>query len=191
MKYQQVILSGIVLFIAVQLPLVTAYAQAASSSASKTPAAPSRSAKEVAAYQLPYPGMLPDNPLYFLKVVRDDLTAFFIGKPLAKASFDLLQSDKDVEASYLLVTREQGKETLALQTFSQSQDYFVDAIKQVKSAKKQGYSILEISKKLQASAQKHEQMLQSVGQQTHQQNSSTFKRELVREKALSNMAKVL
>ena len=53
-------------------------------------------------YQLPYPGMLPDNPLYFLKVFRDNLTSFFINKPLDKAHFDLLQSDKDVEASYLL-----------------------------------------------------------------------------------------
>src|ERR1700683_4754974 len=102
MNFKQITLSVITLFFAVYIQLTTAYAQEASTSA----IAPSPSSVD---YQLPYPGMLPDNPLYFLKVFRDTLTSFFINKPLDKANFDLLQSDKNVEASYLLVTQEQGK----------------------------------------------------------------------------------
>ena len=189
MKYQQIVLSLIAFFIAMFLPLVIANAQVASS-ASKTPL-PIPNTKGSSDYQLPYPGMLPDNPLYFLKVIRDNLTSFFISKPLAKADFDLLQSDKDVAASYLLITREQGKGELALQTFSQSQNYFSDAVTQARNAKKQGYSIADISKKLQQAQQKHVQMLQSVGQQSHQENTQLYKNELHQEEVLMQTVKTL
>src|SRR5579883_115828 len=51
-------------------------------------------------YVLPYPGILPDNPFYFLKVLRDRLILFFISNPTKKSSFYLLQSDKRLEASW-------------------------------------------------------------------------------------------
>jgi hypothetical protein len=181
MKFKQLVLSILVLFIAIQIPLVTAaYAQVISSSSSV-------SASAATDYQLAYPGLLPDSPVYFLKVIRDKLTAFFISKPLDKASFDLLQSDKDVEASYLLVTRE-NKGDLALKTFSQSQDYFEEAIKQTISARKQGYSIYDISKKLVVANKKHEQILQAVGRQVHMENTTIYKNELNRSEELARMA---
>jgi hypothetical protein len=34
-------------------------------------------AENKVAYQLPYPGILPDHPLYFLKALRDRLHLFF------------------------------------------------------------------------------------------------------------------
>jgi len=190
MKYKQVALSLIAFFIAMFLPLVIANAQVASSSVTKTPL-PTPKTKGGSDYQLPYPGMLPDNPLYFLKVIRDNLTSFFISRPLAKANFDLMQSDKDVAASYLLITTEQGKGELALQTFSQSQNYFSDAVSQMHSAKKQGYSIADISKKLQQAQQKHVQMLQSIGQQSHQENTQLYKNELHQEEVLTQTVKTL
>jgi len=192
MKSQQIILSGIVLFIAIQIPLVTAYAQAASSSVARMPSPTlSSDSAKTSDYQLPYPGLLPDNPLYFLKIIRDNLTSVFISKPLDKASFDLLQSDKDVEASYLLIIREQGKGDLALKTYAQSQDYFEDAIKQTLNARKQGYSIQDTSKKLQAANKKHVQMLQSIGGETRQENSQIYKNEHHRAEALTQMVKAL
>src|ERR1700704_2037322 len=36
-------------------------------------------------YTLPYPGLLPDSPLYFLKTFRDRLISFFISSPIKKA----------------------------------------------------------------------------------------------------------
>ena len=166
MKYQQIILIGISFFFAIQLTLATAYAQVASSS--------SQTAQSTVDYQLPYPGLLPDNPLYFLKMFRDNLTSFFLSKPLDKAQFELMQSDKDTEASYLLVTQQAGKTDLALKTFSQGQDDFTQAIVQVIDAKKQGYSIIEMSKKLDLSNQKHEQILRLIEQQMGQNDSGTF-----------------
>lgn len=173
MSFKQIILSVITFFFAIYIPLATAYAQEVSSSA----ASPVSSD-----YQLPYPGMLPDNPLYFLKVFRDNLTSFFINKPLDKANFDLLQSDKDVEASYLLVTQEEGKTALAFQTYSQAQDYFDQAINQAENAKRQGYSTQNLSKNFLLATQKHEQILEAIAKQTDQKNNDTFKSERNQEK---------
>ena len=186
MHYKQIVLSVVIFSLAVYITLATAYAQVASSSSAKMP-----STSEVNSYQLPYPGMLPDNPLYFLKVFRDDLTALFLGKPLDKAEFDLLQSDKNVEASYLLVTQQQGKAALAWTTFSTAQDYFDQAISQTESAQKQGYSVKDISKRLATANQKHVQTLQAVAQQTNQKNSQAFQTELNRTDTFTKAIKTL
>lgn len=45
-------------------------------------------------YALPYPGMLPDNPLYILKKVRDSIIELLISNPVNKAEFYVLQADK-------------------------------------------------------------------------------------------------
>jgi len=185
MHYKQLGLSILALFIAVQIPFVTAYAQIAVSPARTS------SAAGTIDYQLAYPGLLPDNPLYFLKVIRDNLTAFFVSKPLDKASFDLLQSDKEVEASYLLVTQEQGKNDLALRTITQSQDYFADAIKQTTHAKQQGYSIMDMSKKLQEANRKHLQIVQAIGREIHQEKSQIIQNQVTRERAFAKLVKAL
>ena len=38
-------------------------------------------------YELPYPGILPDNPLYFLKQIRDWIMERLITDPLKKIEF--------------------------------------------------------------------------------------------------------
>src|SRR5690242_14285884 len=53
-------------------------------------------------YTMPYPGLLPDSPLYSLKVFRDRVISFFISDPLKRSSFDLLQADKRLEGAYYL-----------------------------------------------------------------------------------------
>jgi hypothetical protein len=179
MNFKQLILSIVTLFISIYILLATAYAQEI-----KTSLTPADSAGTVPVtsptpvdYPLPYPGMLPDNPFYFLKVFRDNLTAFFLSKPIDKANFDLMQSDKNVQASYLLVTQQQGKTLLAFQTFSQAQDDFEQALMQAENAKKQGYSTKELADKFSNANQKHEQILQAIAQETNQKSSQTVQKE--------------
>lgn len=181
MNWKQITLSVIVFLIAVYIPFATAaYAQVASSSS-----------QTQIDYQLPYPGMLPDNPLYFLKTIRDNLTSFFLSKPLDKVQFDLLQSDKYAQASYLLITQQAGETDLANTTFSQGQDYFFQAIDQAVSAKKQGYSISDLSEKLDLSNQKHEQILQVITQQSGQKNAPEYKSEYPRIETFAKEIKAL
>jgi hypothetical protein len=176
MNIKQLFLSAIFFCVAIYIPLVTAYAQESASSASDSGLV-QITTPTPADYQLPYPGMLPDNPLYFLKAIRDAITALFLSKPLDKATFDLQQSDKNIQASYLLISQQQGKTMLALQTFSQGQDDFDQAITQATSAKKQGYSTKDLATKLSEANQKHEQILEAIAQSAHQNSSQTIKNE--------------
>lgn len=56
-------------------------------------------------YDLAYPGMLPDNPLYKLKLIRDKITNFLISDPRRKVDFYLLQADKGILATAILIDK--------------------------------------------------------------------------------------
>jgi hypothetical protein len=115
-------------------------------------------------YELPYPGMLPDNPLYFLKMIRDRIVGFLISDPLKKAEFDLLQADKRLNAGvYLLDKNKDVNGRLAQSTISKGEDYFEQAIEKAKEAKTQGLDTKDILRRLSASSDKHQDILQSLG----------------------------
>lgn len=59
-----------------------------------TPTMSTQPAKTVQVYTLPYPGLLPNNPLYFLKSFRDVLLEAMISDPSKKSQFYVLQADK-------------------------------------------------------------------------------------------------
>lgn len=56
-------------------------------------------------YDLAFPGILPDHPLYKLKVLRDKISLRFIDSPQQKVAFYLLQADKGVLAMAMLVDK--------------------------------------------------------------------------------------
>lgn len=85
-------------------------------------------------YELPYPGMLPDNPFYFIKVVRDGIVKALISDPIKKAQFNLLTSQKRMYAGKLLIKK--GKTQLALDTIEKSNNYLDNALASIMEAKK-------------------------------------------------------
>lgn len=60
-------------------------------------------------YDLAYPGILPDNPLYKLKVLRDKISVGLIADPKNKLEFYLLQADKGILAAAMLVDKKNIK----------------------------------------------------------------------------------
>lgn len=140
-------------------------------------------------YKLPYPGLLPDNPLYFLKSFRDNMMSFFIGKPLDKADFMLLQSDKQVAASAMLVT--QNKLPLATTTFAQGQEYFQTAIEQTEAAHKQGVNTEEMAKKLADANRKHFQVLDQMNQHLSEAEKKKFQEAREKENNFAKSVKAL
>lgn len=108
-------------------------------------------------YSLPYPGLLPDNPLYYLKVIRDNLLKFFISDSFKKAEFELLQANKRLGASQSLLVK--GKSDLALTTLSKSGNYFDDAISNIQNAKKQGKPVSSFLSELLIAAKKHREII--------------------------------
>lgn len=94
--------------------------------------------QEKVVYNLPYPGLLPDHPLYFLKIVRDRITEFATRDNLKKAEFYLLTSDKRIAMALALAKK--GRDKLAVETFVKGEKYFFNIPKLVIESKKQGVS---------------------------------------------------
>lgn len=72
-----------------------------------TPLIVSNTQKRASDYQLAYPGLLPDNPLYVLKVLRDKIIAFLITDPQKKTDYFLLQADKLIASVPELVDKKE------------------------------------------------------------------------------------
>lgn len=94
--------------------------------------------QENVVYTLPYPGILPDNPLYILKIIRDRITEFATRDYIKKSELYLLNSDKRVVMAQALVKK--GKNKLAIDTFMKGEKYFFQIPKLIITSKKQGVS---------------------------------------------------
>lgn len=129
-------------------------------------------------YELPYPGLLPDSPIYFLRAIRDKTVSFLISDPKKKAEFNLLQADKRLNAGVYLVTK--NKIPLALSTISKAQNYFEQAIQKIKEAKSQGMEATEIISRLINSSKKHQEVLKSLAEKFTQNSKASFELQLER-----------
>jgi len=126
-------------------------------------------------YELPYPGLLPDSPLYFLKAIRDRIVSFLISDPLRKAEFDLLQADKRLNAGIHLFNK--GKISLALSTVSKAENYFEQALDRIGEAKTQGRNISEMEGNLRNALEKHKQELEKFTQEVSTAFKGNFEKE--------------
>lgn len=111
-------------------------------------------------YSLPYPGILPDNPLHFLKALRDKIILLLISDPVKEAEFNLLTSDKRIYAAQLLA--DHGKDELSFSTLSKSNNYFNNAVSSAAEAKKMGKDIDTVLHNMKKSIVKHQEVLFSM-----------------------------
>src|SRR3989344_2585422 len=119
----------IVLFIIITIPAVGYFVMESSGQTVDTP-------DEKVIYRLPYPGILSDNPLYMVKIVRDRITEFLTRESLKKAQLYLLYSDKRLAMAIALAHK--GKNTQAIDAVSKGEKYFLKIVPILKDAKKQG-----------------------------------------------------
>ncbi|MBI3888057.1 hypothetical protein HY310_03250 [Candidatus Microgenomates bacterium] len=106
-------------------------------------------------YNLPYPGVLPDSPVYSLKVVRDNLVTFFIFEQKQKAFYQLFLADKRMAAAKALFDK--GSINLGATTIVKSQEYFSNAVDL--AVKNKDESLIE---KLIVSSVKHEEAINDL-----------------------------
>lgn len=135
-------------------------------------------------YNLPYPGILPDNPLYFLKTARDKLVALLISDPLKKAEFNLLTSDKRVASAQVMADRR--KSEMAVSVFSKSNNYFESAISNMEQAKKSGENVDTVLHTMQTAVKKHYEILEGVEKKADKKFSSQLQQEEDRLKKFEN-----
>jgi len=119
----------LIFLILILLPATTYVVMESSGASISTP-------QEKIVYDLPYPGILPDHPLYFLKIIRDKTTEFLTRDNVKKAQIYLLNSDKRVAMAIALSKK--GKNQLAITTFSKGEKYFEKIPNLLIAAKNQG-----------------------------------------------------
>lgn len=111
-------------------------------------------------YFLAYPGILPDNILYSLKMVRDRIKLFFTIDPLRKVDVLLLYADKRIGAAKALM--EKGKASLVITTATKAEKYLERAVNQERVARESGKDTSGQQDKLLKATFKHEEILLEI-----------------------------
>ena len=125
-------------------------------------------------YQLPYHGLLPDNPLYALKSLRDNIINLLISDPLKKADFALLQGEKHTSMVIALV--EKGKADVAQQTANKGNTYLDRAVTLYKKAKGDGRDVSSLSDKFVNSLAKQEDVFLGLASKTEGDHKDQFQK---------------
>lgn len=132
-------------------------------------------------YELPYPGMLPDNPFYFLKAIRDNIIKMLINDDLKRAKFSLLNAEKRMFAGKLLVDK--GKDELAIETISKSNNYLIDTVNAINKYSKSHPKSTDIKPfmlQVDMAILKHQEIMSNLKQHIDKDKVSTFANEQMR-----------
>ncbi len=143
-------------------------------------------------YELPYPGMLPDNPFYIFKVVRDGIIKRLINDDMKMAKFSLLNAEKRMFAGRLLADK--NKEKLAIETISKGNNYFNDTISAIKHFKKTHPKSIDVKPfllQLDISTQKVLEIQNGIGLSIEKENKEQFKHENERTIGIQKIVKDL
>lgn len=146
-------------------------------------ATPSPRAQKVD-YTLPYPGLLPDNPLYALKAIRDKVIEFLISDPVKKADFYLLSSDKRVNTGYYLIIK--GKDDMGVLYISKSNNYMSMAESQALSAGSKGNETVQ---RIKTAIKKHEEVINQMESQVDKKNRTKLQHEIDRLEEMQSLIK--
>lgn len=116
-------------------------------------------------YELPYPGILPSHPLYFLKSIRDSIIESLIKDPVSKAEFYNLQADKKVNMGIVLKSQKKNEE--AKEAFHEAVEAHNKTISIIRSLEKSGSNVpRHILEKVSFSLLKHKEVLEEAGEKT-------------------------
>lgn len=126
-------------------------------------------------YDLAYPGTLPDNPLYKVKLVRDKLTAALISNPRKKVDFYLLQTDKGILATAMLVDK--GEIDLAQETAFKAEHNYTLLTYELKKIKRKDVESSYLQK-LKTAALKHQEVLAYIIKKTPKEKQKVFEQVL-------------
>lgn len=125
-------------------------------------------------YPLPYPGILTDHPLYFMKQMRDNILIFTTRDNVKKAQLYLHLSDKHMSTALQLAQK--GRGDLAKDELLKSEDYFLEIPEILKEAKQQGASSTDdFVSKLEQSNAKHKEVITEVMKEVSDAEIETFK----------------
>jgi hypothetical protein len=111
-------------------------------------------------YYLPYPGILPDHPLYWLKMIRDRILLFLTRSSEDKMSRLLLYADKRIGAAQALIKG--GKDQLGVTTATKAEKYLERSLAELEKLYSQEKSSSEMFQRLSKASLKHKQVINDL-----------------------------
>ena len=124
-------------------------------------------------YSLAWPGILPDNKIYKLKVLRNKIIYRMIISPVRKVEFDLLMADKTIYASELLVDK--GKIILAKDTALKGENYYSMLVQDYNNALLKGRKIpSSLDRKITLAVIKHQEIFRKLESMVFGEDKKTF-----------------
>ncbi len=143
--------------------------------------------EQAANYHLPYPGILPDHPLYIVKMVRDRLVEWLTFDRLKKAELFEMYADKRMGAARALI--EGGQAELGVETARKAVRYQERAIEKTEEMKRDGRDVGDVANMIEKATAKHEQVLSTIEQKAAKQGQEGISK--VQEKVRENRRVVL
>lgn len=112
-------------------------------------------------YFLPYPGrVLPDNPLWSLKALRDRIWLLITTNSMRRAELKLLFADKRLVSSQILFQK--GKMEEGLSTLTKAEKYLEEVGFDEEVMRKKGIDTTELLSRLTNASLKHYQVMQEI-----------------------------
>lgn len=121
-------------------------------------------------YDLAFPGILPDNPLHKLKVLRDKISIVLISDLYKRIEFYLLQADKGILATAMLIDK--NKVALAAQTALKAEHNMTLVTYELKKLSEKPSN--ELFEKLKTASKKHQEVLNTLIERVPSGNQKTF-----------------
>ncbi len=115
-------------------------------------------------YYLPYPGILPDHPLYWLKMLRDKIVLKLTNDPQSRFERLLLYADKRIGAAEVLVKGR--KFDLGVSTTLKSENYLDQAAQQLQQLSENNKATAIMKDQIENSTTKHRQILEIMRKET-------------------------
>ncbi len=104
-------------------------------------------------YVLPYPGILPDSPLWVIKALRDKVVGLFMFDPVQKGYYNLHLADKYLAAGIAL--KNYGKTELGEKTLVLAEEHLGRALTENAKARSRNIDTATLEAKLSRAAVKH------------------------------------
>lgn len=128
-------------------------------------------------YELPYPGILPDHPFYFLKELRDRALDVTTRDDTRKAELYIQFSDKYLNTAVALAKK--GRETQADEILISGEKYSLRVPDLFKKAKQQGAGpTQQLVDRLKQSNEKHKEVIQELMKTTSQRDKRSLEKAL-------------
>jgi hypothetical protein len=138
-------------------------------------------------YYLPYPGILPDSPLYKIKAIRDQISLLLTPNGEQKAKKQLLFADKRINAAQALI--DGGKKDLGVTTATKAEKYLEQAVTGTEVLLKKGTDAKSLLLELGNATTKHVEMLEGQMGQTEGDNLKSLQTTLKTTKMLQEKVK--